>query len=217
MKNNRNACFPELNQLYFQVECETARQMLQFLILGTSSESYSGLDLWQKYGEMSDRNQSSINRLEKLREPVENIRRDLNSDLSSDLYDKFVEVNRMLQSLQCELVLSLIDAARPVFDEWNALIRSEYGKVQVIQDSKLPEKHAETFEFYSLLQKVLAVLKNLQVSVQEQKKEFVEEDFTKVSEELSSKINSTEKVLIRLNKVYQLQKEFEVKEVCFLK
>lgn len=88
------------NKIIFQVECETARQMLQFLILGTSTESYSGLDLWVKYGEMCARNQSAINRLEKLREPVENIRRDLNSDLSSDLYEKFVEVNRLLQSLQ---------------------------------------------------------------------------------------------------------------------
>lgn len=106
---------PLLDQICdFQVEYETVKQLLESMVLPLAPITTIQI----KFDEQFKQNKIRLQKLEQLRKPIEDIRRDLNTQISTDLWTKFVEVSKQLQLLESELVLGIVDSLKPTIDEW---------------------------------------------------------------------------------------------------
>jgi len=86
-----------------------------------------------KFDEQYVKNKNRIEQFELLRQPVEDIRRDLNTKESNDLWAKFVTVSKLLRLLESELILGIIDTMKPLLEEWAKELEKVRFDIEQIQ------------------------------------------------------------------------------------
>ena len=72
--------------------------------------------------------------------PIENIRRDLNKRLSSDLWEKFIELGRNLNLLKKDLIMGITDGVRRKSEIWEETLLQINETIKIREDNGIQGK-----------------------------------------------------------------------------